>query len=208
MSRYEVYRMMSEFGPAAPIDGCDSKAEAQALAREARMMLKSAGYGRKVKVVVRDTTKRINPIDPFTTVAAAASLAWSMSVSKRLKELEGKRKNPTLLIATNPGKPVKIDANDPAFKAALKMYRKFHLNADPKEVIPVRVPKGTPKYLIGLGRAPEVTYLPDHGPKSYGPPFLHSFDDPPFLATDATGEYLGYVGMGRKYRITPEGIHG
>lgn len=86
--RYEIYRMMSKFGPAAVLGASGTKAEALLNAKLARSALQKVGLGRKVKVVVRDTSNRINPIDPFATLAAAASLAWNMAVSARIAKLE------------------------------------------------------------------------------------------------------------------------
>lgn len=114
------------------------------------------------------------------------------------------RKNPTLLIASNPGgtrrkRPKRgFDPNDPEFKAALKKYREFFKGTDPVEVTEVQTKVPMPKYLVALGEAPEVTYKPgDHTPKK-GVPFKHIFGEdgghPPLLVTDKTGKYLGYVG--------------
>jgi hypothetical protein len=157
-------------------------------------------------------------------------LTWAQAMSqaggdpKKASAIYAGRKNPTLLLASNPtkrrnkGRPGRktrkkiLDpdkfANDAAYKKALKMYERFFGGDRPAEVIAVEAPRGTPKYLVALGESREVTYKPaDHTSKK-GPEFFHHFGeeggDRPLLVTDATGKYLGYVGG--SWYITPEGI--
>jgi hypothetical protein len=126
-----------------------------------------------------------------------------------------KRENPTLLIATNPGGNHSINPRlmrDPKFRAALTKYRQF-FGDDPVEIVEVKdAPKGFSKkykYLVGLGKAPEVTYAPHVGtPKGKGPPFMHEWDHKPYLALSADEKFLGYLGRGKGYKVKREGIHG
>lgn len=114
-----------------------------------------------------------------------------------------RRRNPAGL------KGAKVDTSDPEFQAALKKFREFH-GADPIEIVKVSdAPGGLPKYLVALGSAPEVTYLPRKElPKGSGPAFLHEWDDEPFLALSPDEKFLGYLGRGKGYKVRREGIHG
>jgi len=101
---------------------------------------------------------------------------------------------------------------DPRFRAALAKYRQF-FGDDPVEIVEVKdAPKGFDKkykYLVGLGKAPEVTYAPHKDtPKGKGPPFMHEWEHKPYLALSADEKYLGYVGRGKGYKVKREGIHG
>jgi hypothetical protein len=122
---------------------------------------------------------------------------------------KGRRANPTLLVARNPTRGSlrsKFDKNSKGFKDAMKMYDEFFEGDEPAEVVEVDVPPGTPKYLVSLGRAPDVSYKPPDHVKKKGIPFLHEWDKPPLLVTDATGKYLGYVDG--DWEITGRGIEG
>ena len=122
---------------------------------------------------------------------------------------KGRRANPTLLVARNPRKSKtgsKFNKNSKGFKDALAMYDNFFEGDEPAEILEVDVPPGTPKYLVSLGRAPDVSYKPPNHVKKKGIPFLHEWEAKPLLVTDSTGKYLGYVDG--DWKITGRGIEG
>ena len=86
------------------------------------------------------------------------------------------------------------------------MYDNFFEGDEPAEILEVDVPPGTPKYLVSLGRAPDVSYKPPNHVKKKGIPFLHEWESKPLLVTDSTGKYLGYVDG--DWKITGRGIEG
>lgn len=130
-----------------------------------------------------------------------------------------RRDNPTLLVATNPGltrpyvpstadvsprvaKLMRRFGRDPRFKAALKKYVELQ-GVYPLDIKRVDdAPPGAPKFLVAIGKAPDVAYeAPSHSPKR-GTPFSHRWDVKPFLAVSADDRFLGYVGRGRGYKVT------
>lgn len=126
-----------------------------------------------------------------------------------------RRKNPTLLIAHNPGDGKRVLnprlMADPKFRAALALFRK-RFGEDPVELVRVKdAPPGLEKYryLVGLGRAPDVSYAPNKRLKlGKGPAFLHKWETEPLLAVSADSKFLGYLDRGPGYRVSVGGIHG
>lgn len=87
-------------------------------------------------------------------------------------------------------------ANDPRFKAALKMYRRMH-GSGPVEIRSVKVPKGYPKFLVSYGKAPHAVY--DAAKRSNKGKRIHQFGEgggsQPWLVTAPGREkFLSYVG--------------
>lgn len=188
--------------------------------------LTKSEYKRLMNQALRD--KRSNPIteDEYKQILETNDdeVNWTSNDKRK------RRKNPSLIIARNPGGKVEKRnlavrraedfAGDAEFEKALAMYKKFH-DVEPESIVEVEVADGTPKFLCALGKAPEVTYDPMEGTKKYkkarnkkdagpcgGVPFMHEWEVAPFLATNEDGKWLGYVGMGDKYKINFLGIHG
>jgi len=96
-----------------------------------------------------------------------------------------------------------------SFQRAMKMYRSLH-GTTPMKLETVEVPAGTPKYLIMLGRADKISYVPSNrselaDKKSGKTVYTHRFGPGVRVATDPNGRYLVVADTKGKMRVSLAG---
>jgi hypothetical protein len=132
----------------------------------------------------------------------AAAVAYSMA---RRKGFKVPKANPA---PAPPGIPSWM-WNDPEFQAELRAFRRRHGPRKPVEIIPVKVPKGFPRFMSVYGEAAHAVYdAPPGSPKGKRiHPFGRRGKGRPWLVSSvARGpKFLAYVGG--SFKALPDWIH-
>lgn len=121
-------------------------------------------------------------------------------MAKKVKRRCKRRKNPELLILTN---PVNAKVHN-----AIKAFQRFHWTS-PSEIIEIELPEGiNAKYLIKIGNVERIDYdTENYSERSkISKRWYHQFKDKPYLCTTPKGDVLIIFGGG--LRVTPRGIEG
>lgn len=132
----------------------------------------------------------------FTARAADAPYIRARRSMRRGKvpkprKKRARKRNPQLMIVTNP----RTRANIP--RKALAAYEAFH-GTNPMRVTKVKVPPGTPRHLIELGKVKTVQYRPTNrsqlaDKRASETIMTHKFGRDAMLVTDPEGTFLGVV---------------
>jgi len=141
------------------------------------------------------------------------------------RHLRHSRRNPNLIILTNPGTRrtrrnkarsgwIKLPfrqacaeypemVRSPHYRKLLKHYKKFH-GTEPKEVWVKDDGKRDTNIRMALGEAPDATYIvPGHSKKAgkKNIPYKHDFENPVMMVTDETGRRIELIPVNDKTRV-------